>query len=115
MSGTLRGRWTRLGALPALPMVAAAYVVLVPVVLLLDDPARVIAGCILVAFLALYSLARPGGGAGVFFLAGVPALTSTVLDDVFAWPRWTGLCFLPFAIALAWFEDHPDDPVAPEA
>lgn len=112
MSGSLslRGDWERLGALRALPVVGAAYVVLFPVVLALDNPARRIAGGALVALLALYCLARPRGGMGVFFLAGVPALTSTVLDDVFALPRWTGLCFFPFALVLAWFQDHPDEP-----
>lgn len=109
MSGSARERWEQLGALPALPVVAGAYIVLFPIVLALGDPARVTAGCVVVAFLALYSLARPLGGAGVFVLAGIPALTSAVLDDVFAWPRWLGLCFVPFAVALAWYQDHPDD------
>ncbi|MGH2841645.1 MAG: hypothetical protein ACRDKY_12560 [Solirubrobacteraceae bacterium] len=110
MTTSPRDAWTRLGALPALPVVAGAYVVLFPIVLVLDNPARRIAGCVLIALLALYCAARPRGRAGVFFLAGVPALICTVLDDVFAWPRWTGLCFLPFAVALAWFQDHPDEP-----
>lgn len=119
MSGSLRDAWARLSALPALPAVAGAYVVLFGVVLALDNPARRIIGTVLVACLAAYSLARPRGGWGVFFLAGVPAMTCTVLDDVFAFPRWTGLCFFPFAVALAWFEDHPEeadeDLVTPEA
>ncbi len=108
MTGSIRDARERLGALPALPVVACAYGVLFPIVLALDDPSRRIAGCVLIAFVALYCLARPQGGWGVFFLAGVPALTCTVLDDILALPRWIGLCFFPFAVALAWFEDHPD-------
>jgi len=119
MTGSVRDAWARLSGLPALPIVAGAYVVLFPVVLALGNPARRIIGSVIVALLALYCLARPRGGWGVFFLAGVPALTCTVLDDVFAFPRWTGLCFVPFAVALAWFEDHPDNPdeeiVTPDA
>jgi hypothetical protein len=110
MSEPLRERWERLGALPALPVVAGAYAVLFPVTLVLDNPARTTIGVALVVLLALYCLARPRGGWGVFVLAGVPALTCTVLDFVFALPRWTGLCFCPFALALAWFQDHPDEP-----
>jgi hypothetical protein len=109
MNGSLRDGVQRLGAVPALPVVAATFVVLAPVVLALDNPVRRIIGCALIAVVALYCLARPRGGWGVFFLAGVPALICTVLDGVFAWPRWTGLCFAPFALALAWYQDHPDD------
>ena len=114
MNGSPRDGWERLGRLRALPAVGATYAVLFPLVLALDNPARRIIGCVLVGLLALYCLARPRGGWGVFFIAGVPALTGAVLDDVFALPRWTGLCFLPFALALAWYEDHPDEG-APDA
>jgi hypothetical protein len=109
MSGSLRERWQRLGALPALPIVIGAYVVLFPVVLALGDPARAILGGLVVVIVAVYCLARPHGGGGVFVLAGVPALTSAVIDDYFGWPRETGLFFFPFAVALAWFADHPDE------
>jgi hypothetical protein len=105
--------WQRLGGLGALPVVAGAYVVAFPIVLVLGDPARVIAGSVLAVLLALYCLARPVGGWGVFFLVGVPVLISAVLDDVFAWPRWIALCFCPFAVGLAWFQDHPDEPDEP--
>lgn len=110
MSAAAREGLGRLRAVPVLPVVAVTFVVLVPVVFGFDNPVRRILGCAIVAAVALYCLARPRGGLGVFFLAGVPALTCTVLDGVFAWPRWTGLCFAPFALALAWYQDHPDEP-----
>jgi len=105
----LRDRWEQVGHLRALPVVAVTYGVLFPVVLALDNPARRIAGCVLIGALVIHCLARPTGGWGVFFLAGLPAMTGTGLDDVLALPRWTGLAFLPFALVLAWFEDHPDE------
>ena len=109
MSSALRDRWERVGALAALPVVAVTYGLLFPVVLALDNPARRTAGCALIGALVIHCLARPAGGWRVFVLAGLPAMTGTVLDDILALPRWTGLAFLPFALVLAWFEDHPDD------
>jgi len=109
VSPTLRERWRQLGRLPALGVVAATYAVLLPVVLAVDNPARRIAGCVLIAVLVSHCLARTAGGWRVFIIAGVTALLGTVLDDIIALPRWTGLLFGPFALVLAWFEDHPDE------
>ena len=99
----------RLGALRAVPVVAGAYAVLFLVTLLLDNPARRVAGCVLLASLVMHCLARPAGGWRVFWLAGIACATCTILDDILALPRWTALVFGPFAILLAWYEDHPDD------
>ena len=110
MTQTPVERWRRLGALRAVAVVAAAYAVLFPVTLLLDNPARRIAGAILFALLVAHCLARPAGGWRVFFLAGLPCATCTLLDDIIALPRETGLALLPLALMLAWYEDHPDEP-----
>jgi hypothetical protein len=107
---TLAERWRRLGALRAVSVVAAAYAVLIPVTLLLDNPARRIAGAILFAQLVAHCLARPAGGWRMFFLTGLPCATCTLLDDILALPRETGLALFPFALILAWYEDHPDEP-----
>lgn len=109
MTEQLALRWRELGALPALTVVVASYVVLFPVTLLLDNPARRIAGAILFALLVAHCLARPAGGWRVFFLAGVAVATCTLLDDILALPRETGLALFPLAVILAWYEDHPDD------
>ncbi|MDX6690094.1 MAG: hypothetical protein QOG15_1551 [Solirubrobacteraceae bacterium] len=115
MSTAARDGLVRLRAVPTLPVIAATFAILFVLVFAVADPVRRIIGCVLIAGVAGYCLARRRGGLGVFFLAGVPALTCTVLDDVFAWPRWTGLCFAPFALVLAWYEDHPDEPDEPVA
>ena len=109
MTQTPAERWRRLGALRAVAVVAAAYAVLFPVTLLLDNPARRIAGAILFAVLVAHCLARPAGGWRVFFLAGLPCATCTLLDDIIALPRETGLVLFPLALLLAWYEDHPDE------
>jgi len=109
VSPALRDRWERFGRVGALPVVAVTFAVLFVVVLLLDNPARRAVGCVLIAALLLHCLARPAGGARVFFLAGLPALIGTVVDDIIALPRWTALVFFPFALLLAWYEDHPDE------
>lgn len=110
MSAAAHHRLEQIGALRALPVVAVTYALLLPIVLALGEPARRIAGCLLIAALVVHCLARPSGGWAVFFLAALPAATGSVLDDVIALPRWLGLCFLPFALVLAWFQDHPDEP-----
>jgi hypothetical protein len=99
----------RLGRLPALTVVTVTYAALAPITLLVDNPARRIAGSILLALLVLHCLARPAGGWRVFFLAGVACMTCTILDDILALPREVGLGFGPFAVLLAWYEDHPDE------
>lgn len=109
MTETLAERWDRLGALRAVAVVAAAYLVLFPVTLLLDNPARRITGAILFALLVAHCLARLAGGWRVFFLAGLPCATCTLLDDIIALPRETGLVLFPLAMLLAWYEDHPDE------
>ena len=109
MTEALAVRWRELGALPALTVVVASYAILFPVTLLLDNPARRIAGAILFALLVAHCLARPAGGWRVFFLAGLACATCTLLDDIFALPRETGLGLFPLAVILAWYEDHPDD------
>ena len=109
MTGALAERWRGLGALRAVPVVVDTYAVLFPVTLLLDSPARRIAGAVLFAVLVAHCLARPAGGWRVFFLAGLPCATCTILDDILALPRETGLAVLPLALILAWYEDHPDE------
>jgi len=109
MTRTLADRWRRLGGLPALHVVVGSYAVLFPITLALDNPARRIAGSILLASLVLHCLARPQGGWGVFFLTGVACATCTIVDDILALPRETGLALFPLAVMLAWYEDHPDE------
>lgn len=91
-----------------MPVVATSYAVLLPATLGLDNPARRIVGALLLACLILHCLARPAGGGRILALAGVTCATCTILDDIIALPRWTGLLFCPFALVLAWYEDHSD-------
>jgi hypothetical protein len=80
--------WQRLGRLPAVPVVATYYVAALMLGLLLEGDAPFLAAIALLGVFAIYCVARPTNGLGVFLLAAAPTALSTLVGDLADVPPW---------------------------
>jgi hypothetical protein len=106
----IRRAWSRLGTLPALPLVVLFFALAAAATLLGDDTATTAIGVALVAALIAYCVARPAGGTDLFLAVAAPNAGWQLAKDLLGAPAWVFYALLPIALIGAWVADHEDDP-----
>src|SRR3954454_4581375 len=94
MANVVRAAWRRLGALPAVLVVAAFYAILAAALLLRDRATTALALAVL-ALLALHCLARPRGGGELLAVTLAPTAIDRLLHDLAGAPEGAGLALVP--------------------
>src|SRR3954468_14882022 len=94
MASVVRAAWRRLGALPAVLVVAAFYAILAAALLLRDRATTALALAVL-ALLALHCLARPRGGGELLAVTLAPTAIDRLLHDLAGAPEGAGLALVP--------------------